>query len=254
MSSFRSLENTELLIDGMIDFLAVCELQSYYTWLMFHTWLFKLLKCITFLLFSLLGLSEDLHDLVSFGLDLFDDSSDREILFEVLRCVINISQQLGKTASFIFYESFVGRQIISSKDIIARLVKILENGYGSSTRIGLLSGLGADVAWEREQTDHKNLRKFSVDMLLSLHNLCKKAASWKRVLDVIESYIQFLVPQKFTHNSGAETLFCLNNSILVQASCQIAKVMFESALDILLFLSYLMNIGGQVSYFFLGSL
>lgn len=208
VSSFRSLENTELLIDG---------------------------------------LSEDLHDLVSFGLDLFDDSSDREILFEVLRCVINISQQLGKTASFIFYESFVGRQIISSKDIIARLVKILENGYGSSTRIGLLSGLGADVAWEREQTDHKNLRKFSVDMLLSLHNLCKKAASWKRVLDVIESYIQFLVPQKFTHNSGAETLFCLNNSILVQASCQIAKVMFESALDILLFLSYLMNIGGQIN-------
>ncbi|XWS20630.1 hypothetical protein CRYUN_Cryun31cG0119100 [Craigia yunnanensis] len=208
VSLFRSLENTELLIDG---------------------------------------LSEDLGDLVSFGLDLFDDNSDRTILFEVLRCVINISQQLGKTASFIFYESFVGGQIISSKEIIPRLVKILETGYGSSTRIRHVSGLGDDVAWEREQIDHKNLRRFSIDMLLSLHDLCKKAASWRKVLDVIESYLQFLVPQKFTQNSGAETLFCLNNSILVQASCQIAKVMFESALDILLFVSYLMNIGGQVN-------
>ncbi|XVF86187.1 hypothetical protein PTKIN_Ptkin18bG0019900 [Pterospermum kingtungense] len=208
VSSFRSLENTELLIDG---------------------------------------LSEDPGDLVGFGLDLFDDYSDREILFEVLRCVINISQQLGKTASVIFYESFVGRQIISSNDIIARLVKILETGYGSLTRIGHVSGLGADVAWEREQIDHKNLRKFSVDMLLSLHDLYKKAASWKKVLDVIEIYLQFLVPQKFTENSGAETLSCLNNSILVQASCQIGKVMFESALDILLLASYLMNMGGQIN-------
>ncbi|XVE89260.1 hypothetical protein DITRI_Ditri19aG0188900 [Diplodiscus trichospermus] len=208
VSLFRSLENTELLVDG---------------------------------------LSEDLGDLVSFGLDLFDDNSDREILFEVLRCVINISQQLGKTGSFIFYESFVGRQIISSEEIIPRLVKILETGYGSSTKVGHLPGLGADVAWEREQINHKNLRKFSVDMLLSLHDLFKKAASWRKVLDVIESYLQVLVPQNFTQNSGAETLFCLNNSILVQASCQIAKTMFESALDILLFVSYLMTIGGQIN-------
>ncbi|XVF26426.1 hypothetical protein REPUB_Repub14bG0015700 [Reevesia pubescens] len=208
VSLFRSLENTELLIDG---------------------------------------LSEDRGDLVTFGLDLFDENSDCEILFEVFRCVINISQQLGKTASFIFYESFVGRQIISSEEIIPRFVKILETGYGSSTRVGHVSGLGADVTWERQQIDHKNLRKFSVDMLLSLNDLCKKAASWRKILDVIESYLQFLVPQKFTHNSGAETLFCLNNSILVQASSQIAKVMFESAMDILLFVSYLMNIGGQIN-------
>ncbi|KAG4176901.1 hypothetical protein ERO13_A11G274000v2 [Gossypium hirsutum] len=208
VSLFRSLENTELLTDG---------------------------------------LSEDLGDLASFGLDLFNDNSDREILFEVLRCVVNISQQLGKTASFIFYESFVGRQSISSEEIIPRLLKILGAGYGPSTRAGYLSGLGSDVALEREQRDHKNLRKFSVDMLLSLHDLCKKAASWRKILDVIESYLQFLVPKKFTQNSGAETLSCLNNSILVQASCQIAKVMFEYALDILLFVSYLMSIGGQIN-------
>ncbi|XP_012434290.1 nuclear pore complex protein NUP160 isoform X3 [Gossypium raimondii] len=208
VSLFRSLENTELLTDG---------------------------------------LSEDLGDLASFGLDLFNDNSDREILFEVLRCVVNISQQLGKTASFVFYESFVGRQSISSEEIIPRLLKILGAGYGPSTRAGYLSGLGSDVALEREQRDHKNLRKFSVDMLLSLHDLCKKAASWRKILDVIESYLQFLVPKKFTQNSGAETLSCLNNSILVQASCQIAKVMFEYALDILLFVSYLMSIGGQIN-------
>ncbi|KAH1083755.1 hypothetical protein J1N35_023516 [Gossypium stocksii] len=208
VSLFRSLESTELLTDG---------------------------------------LSEDLGDLASFGLDLFNDNSDREVLFEVLRCVVNISQQLGKTASFVFYESFVGKQSISSEEIIPRLLKLLGAGYGPSKRAGYLPGLGSDVALEREQRDHKNLRKFSVDMLLSLHDLCKKAASWSKILDVIESYLQFLVPKKFTQNSGAETLSCLNNSILVQASCQIAKVMFEYALDILLFVSYLMSIGGQIN-------
>ncbi|GMI73078.1 SUPPRESSOR OF AUXIN RESISTANCE1, NUCLEOPORIN 160, ARABIDOPSIS NUCLEOPORIN 160 [Hibiscus trionum] len=208
VSFFRSLESTELLIDG---------------------------------------LSEDLGNLGSFGLDLFDDNSDRMILFEVLRCVMNISQQLGKAASFVFYESFVGRQSISSEEIIPRLVKILGTGYGPSTRAGYLSGLGSDVALEREQIDHINLRKFSVDMLLSLHDLCKKAASWKKILDVLESYLQYLVPKKISQNSDAETLFCLNKSILVHASCQIAKVMFESALDILLFVSYLMSIGAQIN-------
>ncbi|KAE8709147.1 NUP160 protein [Hibiscus syriacus] len=208
VSFFRSLESTELLIDG---------------------------------------LSEDLANLGSFGLDLFDDNSDRVILFEVLRCVINISQQLGKSASFVFYESYVGRPSISPEEIIPLLVKMLGTGYAPSTRASYLSSLGSDVALEREQIDHINLRKFSVDMLLSLHDLCKKAASWKKTLDVIESYLQFIVPKKIYQNLGAETLCCLNKSILVHASCQIAKAMFESAFDILLFVSYLMSIGAQIN-------
>ncbi|XP_031284855.1 nuclear pore complex protein NUP160 isoform X3 [Pistacia vera] len=209
VSVFRDLEKIELLIDGSSD-----EFDDQPT---------------------------------SFGLEFSDDGSEREILFEVLRCITSISQQLGKTASAIFYESLVGTSIISAEEIVPRLLKILETGYGSSVTALNISDLGADVAREKELVDHKNLRKFSVDMLLSLHAVGKKAASWDRVLNVIESYLQFLVPCKIIQNFDSEIVLNINTFILVQATSQIAKVMFESTLDVLLFVSYLVNISGQIS-------
>ncbi|GLT27531.1 hypothetical protein SLA2020_025180 [Shorea laevis] len=207
VSLFRGLENIELLMDGS---------------------------------------REELGDLVRIGLNSLDDDSEREILAELLRCIINISQQLGKTTYAIFYESLVCKHIISSEEIVRRLLKVLETGHGSIIAELHVFNLGADVAWEKEQANHKNLRKFSVDILLSLHALYKKAASWEKVFDVLGKYLQVLVPQKLIKDSGAGTLFNISNSIVVPAACQIVKVMFESALDILLFVSYLVDIGWQI--------
>lgn len=207
VSVFRSLENIELLIDGC---------------------------------------SDELGDLVSFGLDFSDDHSEREILFGLLRCIISISHQLGKSASAIFYESLVGTPTISAEELVPCLLKILETGYSSSVVALNMSDLGADVAREKELANHKNLRKFSIDMLLSLHALGKKAVSWDKMLNVLESYLQFLVPRKILQDLDAGAVFNISSSILVQATSQIAKVMFESALDVLLFTSYLLSIGGQI--------
>ncbi|KAF5731788.1 nuclear pore complex protein [Tripterygium wilfordii] len=207
VSLFRALENIELLIDGS---------------------------------------SDEVGGLVSFEHNLSHNDSKCEILFEVLRCVISISQQLGKTASSIYYESLITPDI-SSEEIIARLIKILEIGYSSSVASSLSSGLGADIVWDKEMADHKNLRKFSTDMLLSLQALCKKATSWGNVLNVIESYLQFLVPQKVFQSYDTVTEFNIKASILVQATSQIAKVMFESTFDILLFVTYLVNISGRIN-------
>lgn len=207
VSAFRSLENIELLIDGC---------------------------------------SDELGDLVSFGLEFSDDHSEREILFGLLRCIISISHQLGKSASAIFYESLVGSPTISAEELVPCLLKILETGYSSSVVALNMSDLGADVAREKELANHKNLRKFSIDMLLSLHALGKKAVSWDKILNVLESYLQFLVPRKILQDLDAGAVFNISTSILVQATSQIAKVMFESALDVLLFISYLLSIGGQI--------
>ncbi|XP_021903530.1 nuclear pore complex protein NUP160-like [Carica papaya] len=190
------------------------------------------------------GSSDELGDPVNFGVDLPDDED--EILTEVIRCITRISQQFGKSSSAIFYESLFGTPSISSEEIIRRLLKILQTGDYSSLALNNLSDLSADIAWEKELSDHRSLRKFSVDMLLSLHALLKKAVYWGKVLNVIESYLQFLVPQKTRHNSGAETIFNIGSSILVQMTSQIAKVMFESAWSILLFVNYLVSISGQV--------
>lgn len=194
---------------------------------------------------TLPGALDDLSNQSISGLDTYDDS-EREILFEVLSCVFRISQQLGRSASAMFYESFVGNLVVSSEEIISQLLKILENGYGS--RLGALDGhnSGSAVAC-RELAVHKNRRKFSVDILLSIHALIQKAVSWDKVLSVIESYLRVLVPQKVMQNT-CQTFYNLNanGSVLVHASGQIAKVKFESALDILLFISYLLKIGAQV--------
>lgn len=184
-------------------------------------------------------------------MDLFDDDLEHEVLIDLLRCVTSISQQLGKTASSIFYESFVSTPVISSEEVVPRILKFLETGCSSSVATLKLSELGTNVAWEKKLMDHKSLRKFSVDMLLSLHALCRKAVTWSKVLSVIESYLKFLVPQKIVQNLDAEPLLDINASILVQATSQVAKMMFESALDILLFVSYLVSNSGQVGFFFL---
>ncbi|GFY94366.1 hypothetical protein Acr_09g0008120 [Actinidia rufa] len=89
------------------------------------------------------------------GLDFSDDNLDREILFEVLRCVINVSQQLGKASSAIFYESLLSAPSISSEEVLPRLLKILETGYSSSVTSLHIFELGADIAWEKEVADHK---------------------------------------------------------------------------------------------------
>lgn len=200
------------------------------------------LKCLHFP-----GASDELGELGSGGLDLFRDDGDRAILFQVLRCIIDISQKLGKPASAVFYESFVGKRIVTFEETVSRLLKILETGYDSSVTALNISQLGADAAREKELTEHKILRTFSINMLLSLQDLNKKASSWAKVLNIVESYLQFLVPHKSIQHLNTEITFSVHTSTVCQATSQIAKVMFEGALDVLLFLSYLVKVSGQVS-------
>ncbi|XP_062108027.1 nuclear pore complex protein NUP160 [Humulus lupulus] len=183
---------------------------------------------------------------VSFGIEFFDNKHEYGILVDLLRCVISISQQLGKSASAIFYESLVSRSIFPSEEIVPHVLKILEIGYNSTLVAVSVSEFGNDIAWEKKLKDHKSLRKFSIDMLLSLHALCENATTWSRVLNIIENYLKFLVPRKMIQNLDAIPSLSINASILVQATSQISKTMFESALDILIFLSYLVNNSGQI--------
>lgn len=140
--------------------------------------------------------------------------------------------------------------IIPFGEIVGRILKILENGYSSSVEMIKRSDLQAGYGWERELADKKNLRKFSVDMMLSLHTLCKKGASWGRILDVVESFLKYFVPRKMSHKVQPQTSSDANTSILVHATSQISKVMLESALDVLLFLNYMVSVSGQVSFFY----
>lgn len=191
--------------------------------------------------------SNEVSEVVNHGLSSPDDKFGWEILSDVLGCVNCMSQQLGKTASSIIYELLMSMPMITSDDFLPCILKILEIGYSSSAAALDLDSR-ADIVLEKELMDHKNLRKFSVDMLLSLHNLSSKAGSWARVLEVIEGYINFLVPHKTIQNFDTERPLDVKATILIQSTSQIARVMFESATDVLLFLSYLVHISWQVSF------
>lgn len=157
-----------------------------------------------------------------------------------------MSQQLSKASSAIIYELFLSRPHISSEEVISQFLKVLEIGYSSSTGATLISELGVDTAWERELLNHKTLRKFSANIFLSLRSLCHKANSWVKVLDVVESHLKFLVPHKVVLNLDEGAVFHIIDSAIVHSTSQIAKVMFESVLDVLMLLSYMTSICGQI--------
>lgn len=193
------------------------------------------------------GSSDEVSELTGI-MDLVNNDIECEILTELLRCVMNFSQQLGKTASSIFYESLFTAPTISSEDIVHCIVKILETGYCIPGPVLQSSASGDHTIFlQKELTDHRSLRKLSVDMFLSLQGLYKKASTWNKILNVVEGLLKFLVPQKRMLKFDTEMSSNINSSVMVHSSYQIAKVMFESAWDFLLFLSYLVDISGQVS-------
>ncbi|KAM0939366.1 hypothetical protein DsansV1_C21g0169861 [Dioscorea sansibarensis] len=189
--------------------------------------------------------TSDEHDLRSSGLFFTGSDVECEILYELLRCMSIINHQLGRAASAVFYESIVS-PIISSDEVIFHLLKILETGSTPLLTMSLVSQVGVDAAWEKKQAAHKSQRKFSVEMLMALHCLCTKACCWSSVLDIVEKYLKFLNPHKSNEQCESREIYNVNSILLIQATTQVARVMFESAFDILLFLGYLVNNSGQV--------
>ncbi|KNA07445.1 hypothetical protein SOVF_171860 isoform B [Spinacia oleracea] len=193
------------------------------------------------------GAFEELEDFPKFGVDVSSSGLEREILFEVLRCSRLLGRRLGPVISPIVYESVVGVSVTSTEDIVPRLLNTVKCGYNASVAASNVSDLGADFIWKKELLEHKTLRKFTMDTLISIHGLCEKASGWVRVLNVIESYLNLLVPRKPTMSSDVSNVTLnANISIIVQATSQVAELMFESALNVLLFLSYILDISGQV--------
>ncbi|CAA7392045.1 unnamed protein product [Spirodela intermedia] len=171
---------------------------------------------------------------------------ERDITFDVLRCMSNISHQLGRASSASMLMSLINPDIFSFEDITSHLLKILETGYSSPITSALISHDGVDAAREKQQEEHRSHRKFSIDMVLSLHEIYTKASTWGTVLDIVEKYMNDLIP-KSLQNTDMKACFNVNSSLLIQATSQMAKMMLESSFDMRLFLGYLVNIGVQAN-------
>ncbi|GKE53741.1 nuclear pore complex protein NUP160 isoform X2 [Tanacetum coccineum] len=84
-------------------------------------------------------------------------------------------------------------------------------------------------------------------MLSSLQRLCQKAETWGNVVTVIKFYLDSLVAQKIDNSSDCEMGFDSTTCITVQGTSQVAKVIFDSAVDILILLNYMVKLAGQIN-------
>lgn len=171
---------------------------------------------------------------------------DFKIMFHVLRSASIIKHQLGRASSSLFYEALLNPSIVSYEDTLFHLYKVLETGHNSTLETSLLSQSGDDPTWPKKHSDHKRFRKFSVDILFSLTGLLNKAATWGRVLDTIELYLDNFLPDKHAEHIDSRRFFSINSSLLIQATCQVAGVIIDCAFGMLMLLEYLINVSMQV--------
>uniref|UniRef100_A0A0E0JVF3 Uncharacterized protein n=1 Tax=Oryza punctata TaxID=4537 RepID=A0A0E0JVF3_ORYPU len=207
---------------------------------------FSLFRCLEGMEQFIYGSSDDLRNLDILGVNPSDNVSQSEILIEVLRCMDHISHLLGRSAAAIYHESLIS-SVISSDEIVSQILKILGTGFSPQSPSALITLFGTDAYAERRQTAHKSQRKFSVEMLLSFRKLQSKSTSWSAVFDVIENFMKYLNTNVTIQEYELKRVCNVNTALLVQATSQVARTMFESTFDLFLFLSYLVSIGGQVS-------
>lgn len=165
---------------------------------------------------------------------------------DVLRSARIIKNQLGKASSSLFYEALLNPSIVSYEETLSHLFKVLETGHNSTLETSLLSQGGDDTTWLKNSSDHKHFRKFSVDILFSLTRLLNKAATWGRVLDIIEFYLENFFPDKHVEHMDSRRFFSINSSLLIQATCQVAGVIIDCAFGMLMLLEYLINVSMHV--------
>ncbi|EAY84440.1 hypothetical protein OsI_05813 [Oryza sativa Indica Group] len=207
---------------------------------------FSLFRCLEGMEQFIYGSSDDLRNLDILGVNPSDNISQSEILIEVLRCMDHISHLLGRSAAAIYHESLIS-SVISPDEIVSQILKILGTGFSPQSPSALITLFGTDAYAERRQTAHKSQRKFSVEMLLSFRKLQSKSTSWSAVFDVIENFMKYLNTNVTIQEYELKRVCNVNTALLVQATSQVARTMFESTFDLYLFLNYLVSIGGQGS-------
>ncbi|GAB2231275.1 hypothetical protein Drorol1_Dr00027564, partial [Drosera rotundifolia] len=206
---------------------------------------FSLFRCLEDIELLVHGAFNDFDDLKS-GLVISGDSDEKRILVEVLLCCRIFGQHFGSEVASLFYQSAMSFSMISVEDLVHHLLKGLRSGCNYSLAKVDASEQGIDLVHQNLNAAHKELRGFSVDMLVSLHGLCSKANGWDKILHAIEYYLNYLVPSMSEQSSESGKTLNVITSVVIQATPQIAGAMFECALEIMLFLNYLISFNGQI--------
>ncbi|KAL2608671.1 hypothetical protein R1flu_027244 [Riccia fluitans] len=176
--------------------------------------------------------------------------TDPLVLSALLRCMENISEHLGNVALGVLHEALMRPDSYPFQSLIQSLLLILDLGYSSFDTGQENVEFGVDEIRRKIHSHNQRQRKFSLRMLQCLHSMRALAGSWEAALDIICKYVHYLVLPSNTlvpaANSAAFPLGCVFTKILSHASSQISWTHFEASCNLLLLLSYMVKVQGQV--------
>ncbi|BBN19520.1 nuclear pore complex protein Nup160 [Marchantia polymorpha subsp. ruderalis] len=176
--------------------------------------------------------------------------SDPLVISSLLRCMESLSRHLGNAALGVFHEALMRPEVYPLQSLIQSVVLILDVGYNPLDTAQANLDFGVDEIRAKVQSLNQQQRKFSLHMSQSLHRLRGLAGSWEAVLDAVCKFSQYLVSSVQSAGSGSNSISVPLGSVptkmLSHASSQISWTQFEAARNLLLLLSYLVKVQGQV--------
>ncbi|KAL3676747.1 hypothetical protein R1sor_026695 [Riccia sorocarpa] len=176
--------------------------------------------------------------------------SDSLVIGALMRCMENITAHLGNVALGVFHEALMRPDVYPFQSLIQSFLLILDLGYSSFDAAQQSAEFGVDEIRMKVQSHNRRQRKFSLLMLQSLHSMRALAGSWEAALDIVCKYAQYLVLPTSAGipvaNSAALPLGSVLPKTLSHASSQISCTHFEASRNLLLLLSYMVKVQGQV--------
>ncbi|KAH7286776.1 hypothetical protein KP509_32G022400 [Ceratopteris richardii] len=176
--------------------------------------------------------------------------SQSEFLDLLFKCMSTIVRQIGKIPCAVFGQVLVGNPLITLSHLCSIFLHYLDVGYVQWNIENEVSDIGVDIERRKAYEYRQQHQRLELQLILSLHKLRDSGGGWSNVLDNIERYInQFEQDiQLFRNGNFSEVLDYgfISKRLVLKSTSQLSWTFFEAARDLLIFLSYLIKIKGQI--------
>ncbi|KAI5066304.1 hypothetical protein GOP47_0018928 [Adiantum capillus-veneris] len=175
--------------------------------------------------------------------------SDPEFLDFLFKCTSTIKRQVGRVPYAVFGDLLFGNRHISVSHLCSVFLHFLDVGYTHFTMDNQATHIGADVERKKALDYRHRHRKLELQLIVDLQHLRNFAGGWSHVLDCIEGYIVQVTQETriFPEEGNSEALNgFISKRLVLKSTAQLSWNLFEAAKDLLILLSYLIHIKGQV--------
>ena len=168
------------------------------------------------------------------------------------QCLSSISKQLGRLPLSAFGQTLLGSRPASLSHICSVFLHLLDVGYDSSILM-TAAQYGVDTGRKKKHEYQRAHRKFELQMIFDLCELRDSVGDWEKALENMETCMNQLMQD--TRGSATRIAFegleygIMSKRLVLESTIQLSWAHFEAARDILLLLTYILSVQGQVDSF-----